>query len=297
MPSSPSAVSPASRYIQLCGREVHYLEWGERGQPPLIMWHGVARTARDFDDIASAMAHERHIIAPDMIGRGFSEWSPDPEAEYTVPFYAKQARELLDALQFGQVDWLGTSMGGLVAMEAAATTLPSRIRRLVLNDIGPVVAPAAVERIRAYADAPPPRFNRMSELENYFRTVYAPFGPHTEQQWRRLAETSARRLPDGGVTPHFDPAIKIHFSALTTPDVIERQWRIWRDLDCEMLCLRGENSDLLLVSDTERMMRENRNCKTVTIAGCGHAPALNVPAQIGLVEEFFNKGHQQGSTS
>ncbi len=283
-----TATTPTSHYVTLCGREVHYLEWGTHGKPPLIMWHGVARHARDFDDIAMAMAAERHIIVPDTIGRGFSEWSPSPENEYAIPFYAKQARELLDLLQFDRVDWLGTSMGGLISIEAEATTLKGRIRRLVLNDIGPVVAQAALERIRSYAAAPPPRFDRITELEAYFRTIYAPFGFHTNAQWRRLTETSMRRLPDGGVTPHYDPAIKVHFEALSGADLIARQWANWAGLACEMLCLRGETSDLLLVEDTERMIRDNPRCRVETIPGCGHAPALNVPAQIKLVADFLN---------
>lgn len=285
-----TATTPTSHYVTLCGREVHYLEWGTHGKPPLIMWHGVARHARDFDEIAMAMAAERHIIVPDTIGRGFSEWSPSPESEYTIPFYARQARELLDLLEFDRVDWLGTSMGGLIAIEAEATVLKGRIRRLVLNDVGPVVAQAALDRIRGYAAAPPPRFDRITELEAYFRTIYAPFGFHTNAQWRRLTETSMRRLPDGGVTPHYDPAIKVHFEALSGPDLIARQWANWSGLACEMLCLRGETSDLLLVEDTERMARDNPRCRVETIPGCGHAPALNVPAQIRLVADFLNDG-------
>lgn len=280
--------TPTSRYITLSGREVHYLEWGTPGHPPLVMWHGVARHARDFDDIASAMAPTRHIIVPDTIGRGFSEWSPAPESEYTIAFYVQQARELIDTLGFERVDWLGTSMGGLIAIEAEATLLKGRIRRLVLNDIGPVVSQAALERIRGYAAAPPARFARMTELEGYFRTIYAPFGIHDDAEWRRFTEASMRRLADGGVSPHYDPAIRVHFDALAGPELIARQWQIWAGLGCDMLCLRGETSDLLLVEDTERMMRDNPRCKVVTIPGCGHAPALNVPSQIELVASFLN---------
>ncbi|HWW48685.1 MAG TPA: alpha/beta hydrolase [Xanthobacteraceae bacterium] len=276
--------SPTSHYINLCGREVHYLEWGTHGKPPLIMWHGVARTARDFDDIARAMAAERHIIVPDTIGRGFSEWSPDPEAEYNTPFYMRQACELLDALQFDAVDWLGTSMGAIIGIRAAAGPLKGRIRRLVLNDMGPVVAQAALDRISSYAGKPPPEFSRMTELEAYFRTIYAPFGFHTNAQWRRLAETSMRRLPNGKLTVHYDPAIRVHFRTN------EEQWDNWARLNCDILCLRGETSDLLEVATTERMEQENPRCRVVTILGCGHAPALNVPDQIRLVSDFLNTG-------
>lgn len=274
---------PRSHYITLLDREVHYLEWGERGKPPLMLWHGVARTGRDFDDLARAMANDRHIIVPDTIGRGLSQWSPNPEAEYSTKFYAQQATALLDALGFKTVDWIGTSMGAVIGIRAAATSLQGRIRRFVLNDMGPVVAQAALDRIRSYAGAPP-RFDRVSELEAYFRTIYKPYGFLTDAQWKRLTESSTRRLPDGGVTTHYDPKITLHFNTN------EEQWDNWTKLTCEMLCLRGETSDLLLATDTERMVRDNPRCTIVTIKGCGHAPALNVPDQIKLVADFVNAG-------
>lgn len=274
---------PASHYTTLCGREVHYVEWGRRGQPPLIMWHGVARTGRDFDDLAAALADRRHIIVPDTIGRGLSQWSPDPHGEYNTPFYARQAVELLDKLALETVDWIGTSMGAITGIRAAAGDLQGRIRRMVLNDMGPIVAQAALDRIRSYAGAPP-RFERVTELEAYFRQIYKPYGFLTDTQWRRMTETSVRRLPDGGVTTHFDPMIKLHF------ETNEEQWDNWDKLTCDMLCLRGETSDLLLVEDAAKMEERNPRCKVVTIAGCGHAPALNVPDQIKLVGDFINAG-------
>ncbi len=275
--------SPQSHYITLCGREVHYLEWGTRGKPPLIMWHGVARTCRDFDDLATAMAQDRHIIVPDTIGRGLSQWSPDPDNEYSTPFYARQAVELLDKLGLGTVDWIGTSMGAVIGIRAGAAALQGRIRRFMLNDMGPVVAQGALDRIRSYAGAPP-RFDRVTELEAYFRQIYKPYGFLTDAQWRRMTESSVRRLPDGGISPHYDPKITLHFNTN------EEQWDNWDKLTCEMLCLRGETSDLLLVEDTKKMTERNPRCKVFTIAGCGHAPALNVPDQIKLVADFINHG-------
>ncbi|MDR3466280.1 MAG: alpha/beta hydrolase [Xanthobacteraceae bacterium] len=278
-----TTITPTSHYVTLCGREVHYVEWGTRGAPPLIMWHGVARTGRDFDDLAMALAERRHIIVPDTIGRGLSQWSPDPVAEYTTTFYTRQAAELVDHLGFKTVDWIGTSMGAIIGIRAAAGPLAGRIRRFVLNDMGPIVAQAALDRIRSYAGAPP-QFARVTELEAYFRQIYQPYGYLSDPQWRRMTETSVRRNPDGSISPHFDPAIRQHF------DTNEEQWDNWDRLTCEMLCLRGETSDLLLVEDTESMVRRNPRCKVVTIAGCGHAPALNVPDQIALVGDFINAG-------
>lgn len=149
--------------------------------------------------------------------------------------------------------------------------------------MGPIVAQAALDRIRSYAGAPP-RFERVSDLETYFRQIYKPYGFLTDAQWRRMTETSVRRLPDGGVTTHFDPLIKRHF------DTNEEQWDNWDRLTCDMLCLRGETSDLLLPEDAEKMAIRNPRCRVVTIAGCGHAPALNVPDQIQLVSDFINTG-------
>jgi pimeloyl-ACP methyl ester carboxylesterase len=274
---------PQSQYIPLCGREVHYMEWGTRGKPPLILWHGVARTGRDFDDLAMALAGERHIIVPDTIGRGLSQWSPDPVGEYTNVFYARQAVELLDKLGFSTVDWVGTSMGAIIGMRAAAGALKGRIRRFVLNDMGPIVPQGVLDRIRAYAGAPP-RFDTVTELEAYFRKIYIPYGYLSDTQWRRLTETSVRRLPDGGVTPHFDPKISQHF------DSNEEQWDNWDALTCDMLALRGEQSDLLLPEIADAMVKRNPRCKVAVIKGCGHAPALNVPDQIDLVRAFVNAG-------
>ena len=275
---------PRSHYVTVLDRELHYMEWGERGKPPLVMWHGLARTGRDFDDIARALAGERHIVVPDTIGRGFSQWSPAPEREYCYDFYARLATGLLDALKLATVDWLGTSMGGAIAIRAGAGPLKGRIRRLVLNDIGPEVAPAAIERIRSYAGKPP-RFDRVSELEAYFRQVYKPFGHLTDAQWHRLTESSARRLPDGGITTHYDPKMVLQFELHPNDN---DQWPQWDALDCEVLCLRGAQSDLLLPETAAAMTRRGPRCRLVTVEGCGHAPALNVPEQIALVRDFLS---------
>ncbi len=278
--------TPASRYITILDREIHFMEWGERGKRPLVMWHGLARTGRDFDDIASPLSRDWHIIAPDTIGRGLSQWSPDPANEYCYDFYARLAEGLLDALGLSHVDWIGTSMGGGVAIRAGAGLLKGRIGRLVINDIGPQVADAAIQRIRSYAGKPP-RFERLTELEAYFRQVYRPYGFLTDAQWRRMTETSARRLPDGGITTHYDPNMVLQFER-PVPD--NTQWAQWDALDCDILCLRGAESDLLLPEIAAEMIRHNSRCRVETIQGCGHAPALNVPEQIDLVAKFLRYG-------
>ena len=275
--------SPTSHYLGCAGRELHYTEWGA-GQPEVVIaWHGLARTGRDMDDIAEHLSQRYRVICPDTIGRGLSQWSPAPESEYCLAFYERQAVDLLDRLGIDHCHWLGTSMGGAIGLHAAAGPLRGRIRRLVLNDIGPSVAPEAVARIRAYAGNPP-AFATCSELEAYFRTVYKPYGLLSDAQWRRLAESSARRLPDGRFTPHDDPAMVLQFS-LHPADY--EQWEAWDSLALPVLCLRGADSDLLLEDTADAMRQRGPRAVVVTIAGCGHAPALNVPAQFALVERFF----------
>jgi pimeloyl-ACP methyl ester carboxylesterase len=277
-------MTPVSRYLVCQGRELHVTEWGAQHTEVVVAWHGLARTGRDMDDIAAHLASRFRVLCPDTLGRGLSQWSPAPDAEYQLGFYADQALDLLDQLGVGQCHWLGTSMGGAIGLRAAATVLRGRIRRLVMNDIGPELAAPAVARILAYAGQPP-AFATVGELEQYFRTVYQPYGVLTDAQWRRLAETSLRRLPDGRVTPHYDPAMVRQF--VTHPADYD-QWDAWDALTIPVLVLRGADSDLLLPDVAEAMRNRGPRAVVVTIPGCGHAPALNTPAQFGLVERFFS---------
>jgi pimeloyl-ACP methyl ester carboxylesterase len=174
-------------------------------------------------------------------------------------------------------------MGGAIGLRAAATTLAGRITRLVMNDIGPELAAPAVERIRSYAGNPA-AFATVSELEQYFRTIYKPYGALTDAQWRRLTETSVRRLSDGRVTPHYDPAMVRQF--IVHPNDYD-QWAAWDALTLPVLVLRGADSDLLLPEVAEAMRNRGPRAVVVTMPDCGHAPALNTPAQYALVERFF----------
>jgi pimeloyl-ACP methyl ester carboxylesterase len=277
----------SSHYLRCEGRELHYTEWGSRSNAEVVIaWHGLARTCRDMDDIADHLASRYRVICPDTIGRGLSQWSPDPEREYCLAFYVRLATALIDQLGLERFHWLGTSMGGAIGTLAAATALRGRIKRLVLNDNGPQLAAAAIERIRSYAGNPE-AFATVSELEAYFRTVYRPYGWLSDAQWRRLTETSTRRLPDGRVTPHYDPAMVMQF---THHDDDYGLWDAWDALDLPVLCLRGAESDLLLPDTAEQMRNRGPRAVVVEIPGCGHAPALNTPEQFALVERFFS-GH------
>ncbi len=274
---------PASRYLVCEGREIHFMEWGAGQAEAVVAWHGLARTGRDMDAIAAHLAGRYRVICPDTLGRGLSQWSPVPAIEYCLAFYERLAVSLLDQLGVAHCHWLGTSMGGAIGLRAAAGALRGRIRRLVLNDIGPEIADAAVARIRSYAGSPP-AFATMAELERYFRSVYQPYGQLSDAQWRLLTETSMRRLDDGRVAPHYDPAMVQQFSH--HPDDY-LQWDAWDTLTLPVLCLRGESSDLLLPATAEAMRRRGPRAVVATIAGCGHAPALNTAEQHALVERFF----------
>jgi pimeloyl-ACP methyl ester carboxylesterase len=275
-----------SNYIRCEEREIHYMEWGAQHRETVIAWHGLARTGRDMDDMAAHLSQRWRVICPDTIGRGLSQWAKEPDHEYCLDFYVKLALSLVNQLGLERFHWLGTSMGGAIGLVAAAGALKGRIQRLVLNDIGPQLAAPAVERIRSYAGHPP-AFDTVGELESYFRTVYQPYGWLSDAQWRRLAETSTRRLPDGRVTPHYDPAMVRQFIA--HPDDYER-WREWEGIDVPVLCLRGVDSDLLLRETADRMRETGPRAVVVEIPGCGHAPALNTPEQFELVERFLSAG-------
>jgi pimeloyl-ACP methyl ester carboxylesterase len=279
----PAHTAPVSRYLVCEGREIHFMEWGAGHAQTVIAWHGLARTGRDMDAIAAHLAQRWRVICPDTLGRGLSQWSPQPELEYCYAFYEKLAVSLVDQLGIQQMHWLGTSMGGAIGLHAAAGALRGRIRRLVLNDMGPQIADAAVARIRSYAGQPP-AFASMAELEAYFRSIYAPYGWLSETQWRLLTETSTRRLPDGRVTPHYDPKMVMQFEHHPKDNL---QWEAWDSLTLPVLCLRGESSDLLLAETAEAMRVRGPQAVVVTVPGCGHAPALNTPEQFLLVERFF----------
>jgi pimeloyl-ACP methyl ester carboxylesterase len=282
-----------SNYVSCAGREIHYTEWGGDNEPTVIAWHGLARTGRDMDELAESLSDRYRVICPDTIGRGLSQWSPDPGQEYQLAFYAKIAAELFDRLGVARAHWVGTSMGGAIGTVCASglvePAMQQRIVSLVLNDNAPRLAPAAIERIRNYAGNPP-AFATVSELEAFFRQVYKPYGWLSDAQWRRLAETSTRRLPDGRVTPHYDPAMVRQF--IDHPNDYEL-WEHYDRLRIPVLLLRGADSDLVLPDAAAEMMTRGPGrlglTRVVEVPGCGHAPALNVPEQLDLVRAFIDQ--------
>ncbi len=272
--------------LNCAGFEIHAVQWGDDTAPPLLMWHGLARTCRDFDTIAASLATTYRVICPDQIGRGFSQWSADPGTDYSFACYEAIAAALADALHLDHFLWLGTSMGGALGLHVAAGSLRDRITAMVVNDIGPELPRPAVERIRAYAGQPPV-FATMGAYEDFVRTAYRPFGEHSDAQWRHLAETTARRLSDGRITTHYDPAV---VRQLDHDDYT--LWACYDTLDLPMLVLRGSDSDLLTQDIASRMTTRGPRPAIVEIPGCGHAPGLNTRAQIDLVTAFLTQNNK-----
>ncbi|MBA4215438.1 MAG: alpha/beta hydrolase [Polaromonas sp.] len=289
MKTPTATVTPRSRYLACEGREIHFMDWAPDvpAGPVVVAWHGLARTGRDMDPLAAHLSAQGwRVICPDTIGRGLSQWSPKPEAEYCLDFYSRIATALVDQLALKRFHWVGTSMGGAIGMVCAAGPLHGRIERLVLNDIGPKTADAAIARIRSYVGHPA-AFDTVGEMEQYFRTIYKPYGFLSDAQWRLLTESSTRRLPDGRVTPHYDPAMVQQFTHHPGDYAL---WPTYDRIDVPVLCLRGADSDLLLADTAEAMRDRGPRALVVTITGCGHAPALNVPEQFELVQRFL-AGH------
>lgn len=281
-----------SNYVTCLGCEIHYTEWGAQHEPTVVAWHGLARTGRDMDELAEHLSKQGYrVICPDMIGRGLSQWSADPQNEYCLAFYARIACELIDQLVIDKLHWVGTSMGGAIGMVCASgyfePSLKERILSLVLNDNAPELAATAIERIKAYAGNPP-AFTTMLQLEAFFREVYKPYGWLSDAQWRRLTETSARRLPDGRLTPHYDPAMVQQFVNFPNDYLI---WQHYDAIKIPTLCLRGVDSDLVVRETTEAMKHRGPGVsgllQVAEIAACGHAPALNVSDHLNQIEAFI----------
>jgi pimeloyl-ACP methyl ester carboxylesterase len=257
-----------------------FTAWGDPQAQPVVCVHGLTRNGRDFDVLAGALADRFYLICPDLPGRGASDWLPDA-ALYQPPVYVAALAHLLAFID-RPVHWVGTSLGGICGMIAAATP-GAPVQRLVLNDIGPFIPKAALARIRDYVGGAP-RFDGVAQAERYLRTVHASFGALTDAQWRHMAATSTRALPDGGLALHYDPAIAAPMQSAEPQDV--DMWGLWEAIEVPTLVLRGAESDLLLAETLERMAGK---AETVTVAGCGHAPALMDEGTIGVIKAFLSE--------
>jgi pimeloyl-ACP methyl ester carboxylesterase len=285
------ALEPRRRSVQCASpaglHRIAYREWGDpRNRDALVCVHGLTRSGRDFDELARALCGRWRVICPDIAGRGDSDRLADPK-HYTWAQYLSDMVTLIARLDVEAVSWVGTSMGGFVGMALAAQAA-TPVRRLVLNDASPVIAKSALERIASYVGQTP-TFATLDEAEKYVRTISAPFGPHTEAQWRFLAETWVRRSDDGSWRPHYDMRIAEPYRA-TMPEKDLVIWNIYDAVRCPTLLIRGEHSDVVSRETAAEMTRRGPKAKVVELEGIGHAPTLLNPSQIAIVRDFLLEG-------
>lgn len=280
-----------------------YWLWGDEAAPHVVVCvHGLSRQGRDFDALAqglvAASGGRARIVCPDVVGRGRSEWLADPRG-YVVPTYVADMLQLLQALHAAApvtaLDWVGTSMGGLIGMGLAGTRglpLPSPIRRLVLNDVGPAIEWAALQRIGTYLGKAG-RYETVQQAADAMWAISQGFGPHTPEQWLALSQAMVKPLAAGGFTLHYDPAIALPFRALDEAAAAAGQAALWQMYDAiaaRTLLLRGAASDLLSRATAEEMMRRGPRPRLVEFEGVGHAPTLIAQEQVEAVASFLFEG-------
>lgn len=258
-----------------------YVEWGDPHNPRVLLCvHGLTRNGRDFDHLGQALADAYRVVCPDVVGRGRSDWLRDP-ADYSYPTYCNDMATLIASLHAETLDWLGTSMGGIMGMIMAS--LPgSPVRKLVMNDVGCVVPKAALERIGQYVGKEP-HFDSLEALEAAMKAI-SPFGELTPGQWRHLALHVARQEDDGRWTFRYDPHIGDSFKAVMHADVDLRAY--WRNVHGPVLLIRGESSDLLTPQILDEMCRRPRTERLI-VPRTGHAPMLMDDFQVGAVRRFL----------
>ncbi len=265
---------------------LHYTDWGDPANPrAVICVHGLTRNCRDFDALAAALQDELRVISVSIAGRGLSDWLPNKD-DYGYPQYMSDMTALLariTATGARDIQWVGTSMGGMLGMLLACRP-NTPIRRLVLNDVGTLIPKASMERIGAYVGQDP-RFDSFEAFERYVRTVSAPFGPLTDSQWQHLARHNARQHADGRWGVIYDPDIAQPFRKSAARDIV--LWNPYEAIRCPTLLLRGAESDLLLRDTALEMTRRGPKPQLVEFAGVGHAPALMADDQIAVVREFL----------
>jgi len=291
---------------------VAYTEWGDpEGRHLVVCVHSLSRNSRDFDDLAASLAARGcRVVCMDVVGRGDSDWLEHKQdygfsqylsdaaallARLTAPPYkVSLLRRLQGASEGPRIDWIGTSMGGLIGMMIAAKP-NSPIRRLVLNDVGPLVPWGALVRLKLASSGAGTRFASLDEVERHLRETCASFGPLEDGQWRRLAQHGSRRGENGTYTLACDPAIVNTLRRGRNAGVEFGNdflfgidlWPVWDELVCPTLVLRGSESDLLLESTVRRMRERGPRVEVVEFAGIGHAPWLMSEDQIGAVSEFI----------
>src|SRR5471032_2255219 len=268
--------------------QMSYKEWGAADNPNVLLCvHGVTRVGDDFDAMAGALAADYRVICPDVVGRGRSDWLRNPQL-YRLPQYVSDMVTLLARVLDGtpgrQVDCFGTSIGlGLASLPG------NPIRKLILNDIGPVLDPGALLRIGDYIGQDM-RFQSFEEGARFIKDVSLPFGPHTDSEWRKLASDVLRQDKDGQWIRHYDMGLALPFRS-ATPESAEADeamlWAAYDAVSCDTLLVRGAESDLLSRETAHSMTQRGPKAKLVEIAGVGHAPTFIHDDQIAIVRDYL----------
>ncbi|GAB3766559.1 alpha/beta hydrolase [Ramlibacter monticola] len=277
-----------------------YWLWGDTGAAHVVVCaHGLSRQGRDFDTLARALVarspHPLRVACPDVVGRGRSDWLADPKG-YAIPQYAADMLQLVGQLHAAApiqaLDWVGTSMGGLIGLTLAGAPrlpLPVPLRRLVLNDVGPVIQWTALQRIGTYLGNTG-RFDSVEQAAEAMWQISRGFGPHTSAQWLALSQPMVKPLAGGGFTLHYDPAIALPFRTVTEADAKNGQaalWQLYDAVQARTLLLRGAESDLLARETALEMTRRGPQPRLLEFEGVGHAPTLITDNQVEAVASFL----------
>ena len=274
-----------------------YWQWGHaQAEHTVVCVHGLSRQGRDFDVLAQALVAKAggniRVVCPDMVGRGQSDWLADPMG-YQLPTYAADMLALLAHLKPRTLDWVGTSMGGLIGMAvcAHAAAVGVTVRRLVLNDVGPVVQWDSIVRIATYLGKSM-QFASLQQAADAMWAISTSFGPHTPAQWLELSRHMVKPLPEGqaGVTLHYDPAIAVPVRAMTQETAAQGEaalWQLFDSITAQTLLLRGAESDLLSRETAAQMTQRGPKARVVEFAGVGHAPTLIADDQVQAVTGFL----------
>ncbi len=282
------------------GHRMAFWEWGDSNAAHVVVCvHGLSRQGRDFDVLAQALVARAggalRVICPDVVGRGQSDWLADPQG-YQVPTYACDMMALLAYLQpqTKTLDWVGTSMGGLIGMAVFGQQQfppPLPVRRLVLNDVGPTLEWKALARISAYLGRVV-QYESLQQAADAMWAVSTSFGPHTPAQWLDLSRHMVKPVPGSAtaVTLHYDPAIATYFSSVTQEAAAQGEaalWALYDGIQAQTLVLRGADSDLLSPQTAQRMTERGPKARVVEFAGVGHAPTMIADDQVDTVARFL----------
>lgn len=295
-PAQPAIASQAGAPAQ---HRMAYWEWNATGNPAhphvVVCVHGLSRQGRDFDTLARELSQHARVVCPDVVGRGRSDWLADPMG-YQIPQYAADMLALIAQLHqqapIATLDWVGTSMGGLIGMGVAGQPglpLPVPVRRLVLNDVGPVIQWQALQRIGLYLGQVA-QFESLQQAADAMWAISTSFGPHTPEQWLELSRAMVRSVPQGGFTLHYDPAIAVPFKALTQGAAAAGEaalWQLYDHITARTLLLRGAQSDLLSRETAQAMAERGPRARCVEFEGVGHAPTLVAADQVAAVTGFL----------